>query len=136
MVRILKQRRMRRSAQRVVGVVGLILATSVMGTAWADVDKGADSFDSNCAECHSVAKTLKNKKGPSLFGVVGRNAASVPGFAYSDAMRAAGFAWTPEKLDAYIAAPKKLVPDGKMKFDGLDDAAERADLIDFLRQQH
>jgi cytochrome c len=121
----------------------LILRWAAAGALWlfapaavfADADRGADSFDANCAECHSVAKTLKNKKGPTLFGVVGRNAASVSGFNYSDAMKAAGYAWDRQRLDGYITAPKRYLPGGKMKFDGLDDAQERADLIDFLEQQ-
>lgn len=100
--------------------------------AWADADRGADSFDANCAECHSVSSSLRNKKGPSLFGIVGRPAAKVPGFDYSDALKASGIIWTRDRLDAYITAPKSLVPGGKMKFDGLDNATERSDLIDFL----
>ena len=128
MVRVLNIRSLLTAA---AAALPLLLAAP----ARADVNKGADSFDSNCAECHSVAKTLKNKKGPSLYGIVGRTAATVPGFEYSDGMKAAGYAWDQARLDAYIAAPKKAVPGGKMKFDGLDDAAERADLIEFLQQQ-
>ncbi len=113
----------------------MVAAVSLPVLAGGDVGKGADSFDTNCAECHSVAKLLKNKKGPSLFGIVGRPAASIAGFDYSPALKAAGFAWTPEKLEVYLTAPKKLVPDGKMKFDGIPDAKERADLIAFLAEQ-
>ena len=100
-----------------------------------DAGRGADVFDTNCAECHSVAKSLKNKKGPSLFGVLGRQAASVAGFDYSDGLRGAGFAWDAARLDQYLANPKALVPGGKMKFDGLAKADEREDVIAFLAQQ-
>lgn len=103
------------------------------GRASADAARGADVFDENCAECHSMAQPLKHKKGPGLYGVVGRQAASVEGFKFSDALRAANLTWTPENLDAYIRNPKAAVPGGKMKFDGLDDATARQDLIDFLR---
>ena len=101
----------------------------------ADATAGADSFDANCSDCHSLAKPLKNKKGPSLVGVLGRPSASVPGFDYSDAMKAANLKWTADKLDAYIANPKAVVPEDKMKFKGLPDAKERGDLIEFLSQQ-
>ncbi len=107
----------------------------VVPAAIADAEKGADSFDSNCAECHSVSPKLKNKKGPTLFGIVGRKSASIGDYEYSDAMKAAGYAWDTGHLDAYIAAPKKAVPGGKMKFDGVPDDAERRDLIEFLSQQ-
>lgn len=112
-----------------LGLVALLLA----GQARADAARGADVFDENCAECHSVTQPLKNKKGPGLYGVIGRAAATVPDFKYSDALIASKLTWTPESLDAYIRSPKAAVPGGKMKFDGLDDAGARQDLIDFLR---
>ncbi|WP_043112458.1 c-type cytochrome [Solimonas flava] len=113
----------------------ILLAAAGSGPARADVNRGADLYDENCADCHSLAKPLKNKKGPGLVGVVGRTAASVPDFNYSDALRAAKLAWTPDQLDAYLRAPKTLVPGGKMKFDGMDKADERRDLIEFLATQ-
>ncbi len=97
----------------------------------ADAANGSKVFATQCGECHSMREG-KDKKGPSLFGVYGGKAAQREGFAYSDAMRAAGLTWTPENLAAYIANPKKLVPAGKMKFDGLPDAAQRDDLIAFM----
>jgi cytochrome c2 len=39
-------------------------------------------------------------------------------------------------MDLYIKSPKALVPGGgKMKYDGLGNAAERAAIIEFLSQQ-
>jgi cytochrome c len=101
----------------------------------ADAGHGAKVFDEECAECHS-AKPGKNKKGPTLFAVAGRSAGSVADYVYSDAMKASGVTWTPDKLDAYIAAPRKLVPGCKMKYDGLSSASARADLIEFLNNSH
>jgi cytochrome c len=100
-----------------------------------DASRGTDVFDGQCAECHSV-KQGKNKKGPSLFAVVGRKASSIAGFSYSDAMQNSGITWTAEKLNDYIMHPKKTVPGDKMKFDGLDNAKDRTDLIQFLAGQH
>jgi cytochrome c len=101
----------------------------------ADAKLGADSFDANCADCHSIAKPLKNKKGPGLVGLINRKAGSIAGYDYSDAMKATDFNWTQEKLDAYIKNPKQLVPNDKMKFKGLPDENERKDLIAFLGEQ-
>ena len=106
-------------------------AVSLPARAAGDVDKGKDVFATECAECHS-AREGKNKKGPSLFAVVGRKAATVADATYSDALKASGILWSPDKVDAYVTAPKKLVPGGKMKYDGLASAAERADLIAYL----
>ena len=101
----------------------------------ADAGHGAKVFDEECAECHSAAPG-RNKKGPSLFAVVGRAAGGVADYAYSDAMKASGVTWTADKLNAYIAAPRKVVPSCKMKYDGLDNANSRADLIEFLTNTH
>ena len=106
-------------------------ALSLQAHAAGDVEKGKDVFSTECAECHSVREG-KNKKGPSLFAVVGRKAATVADATYSDALKASGILWSPDKVDAYVTAPKKLVPGGKMKDDGLASAAERADLIAYL----
>ncbi|HET8705418.1 MAG TPA: c-type cytochrome [Pseudomonadales bacterium] len=100
----------------------------------AAINHGADVFDEECAECHSL-KEGKNKKGPSLFAVVGRNAGGIADYNYSDALKAGGFAWSAEKIDAYITHPKAAVPGGKMKYDGLNDEKARADLLAFLATQ-
>ena len=104
---------------------------SLPARAAGDVARGADVFAQECAECHSPREG-KNKKGPSSFGVVGRKAASLPDFVYSDAMKQSGIVWNAQKLDAYIANPRAVVPGGKMKYDGLDNAQERTDLIAYL----
>lgn len=114
----------------------LIAGLLVAGAAHAagDAKRGADVFAEECGDCHS-AVAGKDKKGPSLSGVNGRAAGSVTSFAgYSDAMKASGITWTPEKIDAYLAAPKRVVPGGRMKYDGLPDAQRRADVIAFVLQ--
>lgn len=104
---------------------------SPLAHANGDPAKGEKVFSGECSDCHSVIAG-KNKKGPSLNGVNGRKAATVAGFAYSDAMKASDITWNPEKIDAYITRPKKVVPGGKMKYDGLDDEKDRADVIAYL----
>lgn len=97
-----------------------------------DARRGADVFAEECGDCHSAVPG-KNKKGPTLTGINGRKAGTVADFAgYSDAMKQSGIIWAPDKIDPYIAAPKKIVPGGKMKYDGLADAAARADVIAYL----
>lgn len=98
----------------------------------ADIDNGADVFDAHCAECHSVSAQLRNKKGPTLHGVVGRHAGSVAGFEYSAANRAAAVTWSPDVLRRYLAAPQATIPGTTMKFKGLANAGDIDDLIAFL----
>jgi cytochrome c len=84
-----------------------------------------------CGVCHAVVAD-KNGVGPSLFGISGRTAGSNAGFKYSDAMKAAG-KWTPQKLDAFLADPKKTVPGNKMPFAGIKDPKRRADIVAYLQ---
>lgn len=111
-----------------------LLATLVAPQVHAagDAKRGADVFAEECGDCHSTVPG-KNKKGPNLHGVVGRKAASIADFAgYSDAMKQSGITWSADRIDAYISQPRKVVAGGKMKYDGLDDAASRADVIAYL----
>lgn len=106
---------------------------AILPAAWAQGNpkKGADTFAEECGDCHSASG--KNKKGPSLIGLIGRQAGSVSEYSgYSDAMKQSGITWTPDKVDAYIAQPKKVIVGGKMKYDGLSDAKARADVISFI----
>ena len=115
---------------------GLLTACLFVNNAHAagDAKAGADVFDQECSDCHSV-KQGKNKKGPSLFGVVDRKSASIPDFVYSDPMRALNVVWSLDKIESYITNPKAVVPGGKMKYDGLSNEKERADLLAFLAAQ-
>lgn len=109
----------------------LLGAALPAGAQSANVKHGGEVFATECAECHSVREG-KDKKGPSLFGAFGAPAAQRAGFAYSEAMRSSGVRWTREVLDAYIANPQKAIPGGKMKYDGLASAPDRADLLAYL----
>ncbi|HWU02618.1 MAG TPA: c-type cytochrome [Novosphingobium sp.] len=86
-----------------------------------------------CQACHVAAPGAKSTIGPNLFDVVGRKAGSLPGFTYSPAMKAAGFAWTPQRLDAFLKAPMRDLPGTRMPFAGLSDAGERAAIVAYLK---
>jgi cytochrome c len=87
-----------------------------------------------CKACHTVDKGGRNGIGPNLNGVVGRPAASVPGFNYSNAMKASKLRWDEATLDQYLAAPTKKVPGTRMPI-GMADPAKRAAIIAFLKAQ-
>jgi cytochrome c len=96
----------------------------------ADADAGKRVF-AKCAVCHSGAAG-KNGLGPTLFGVVGRPSASVPGYKYSDGMTAVNKTWDEATLDVYLTNPKAMVPGTKMAFSGLPSADDRANVIAYL----
>lgn len=70
--------------------------------------------------------------GPSLSGVVGRKAGSLPNYAYSPALKASRLTWNPVTLDRWLRDPKKLVPGTKMPFGGIADAKTRKAVVDYL----
>jgi cytochrome c len=88
-----------------------------------------------CAACHSTAQGT-NGIGPSLFGIVGRKAGSVPGFNYSRAMKTSNVTWSAQDLDAFLTDPQQKVPGNRMPFSGLPDAQQRTAIIEYLQSVH
>lgn len=84
-----------------------------------------------CLACHALAF---DRVGPRHCGLFGRRAGSVPGFAYSPAMKNAGIVWDDKTLDAFLTNPVKSMPGTAMTYDGVPDPKERADLIAYLKR--
>ncbi len=97
----------------------------------ATVDRGQTSAKV-CTTCHTFQKGGANGQGPNLYGIIGRPRASVPGFAYSDAMKAKGGEWTVDDLNKFLTTPKEFVPGTKMNFPGFSKGSQRADVIAYL----
>ena len=98
-------------------------------------DEGERAFQ-KCYACHSVDPNEKGLSGPTLAGVVGRRAASLPGFAYSPAMKKAaaeGLVWDEKTLDRYLEDPLEMIPETTMGFPGLRNAAERRAVMVYLK---
>ena len=103
-------------------------------TVLASADPAAgEKIFGKCKACHKLDGG--DSTGPHLNGVVGRPVASVGGFAYSDGMVAHGGDWTPEALQEFLTAPKKVVKGTKMTFAGLGKVEDRANLIAYLETQ-
>ncbi len=87
-----------------------------------------------CRTCHYPEKAYGDHNGPNLYGIFGRKAGSVASYAYySDEMKKAGFDWTPELLDFWLANMGKFLPNSTMVvFETTPQ--ERADIIEYLRQ--
>jgi cytochrome c len=99
-----------------------------------DPSKGREMYVKLCAVCHGDELGENGPLGPDLLGVVGRRAGSLADFPFSPAMDGYGQIWTPQTLNAYLENPKKVVPGGWMKFPGIPDKYERADLIAYLKE--
>jgi len=87
-----------------------------------------------CASCHNTTPGPSAKIGPSLYGVVGRPAGSLPGYAYSPAMKAQTFVWDEKMLDRWLTKPTDVVPGTAMAFGGVAKDTDRAAIIEYLRQ--
>jgi cytochrome c len=95
---------------------------------------GQQAFNNACRTCHMVREG-DNRLGPNLHKVVGRKAGSLPDYAFSSAMKEAGFVWDEEKLDRFIANPDEVVPGNSMKpYGGLTSGDDRKKIIAFLAQ--
>lgn len=109
-------------------VLAAVLAVGV--AAAADPAKGKEIYG-RCLACHALEY---DRVGPRHCGLFGRRAGSVPGFAYSAAMRRSKIVWNEKTLDRFLANPLKTVPGTAMTYAGVPDASERADLIAYLKQ--
>lgn len=85
-----------------------------------------------CKACHQVGEKAKNRVGPVLNGIVGRAAATVDGFRYSDAMSESGLTWDEETLAAYLADPRGFLTGNRMAFAGLRSDEDIANVIAYL----
>ncbi len=105
------------------------------GLAGGDAARGAELF-MECSGCHEVGPDARDGIGPHLNRVFDRRAGSIDGFAYSKGMArmgADGLIWGYATLDAYVANPRALVSRTRMSYPGMDDPADRRDLLAFLR---
>ncbi|ANK82550.1 MAG: cytochrome C [Rhizobiales bacterium NRL2] len=116
-------------------LAALLLAA---GPALAEGDPAAgEKVYKKCKVCHMVGEGAKNRVGPPLNGIMGRQAGTLDGYNYSPAMKKAGeegLVWTEETMAAYLEAPRKHVKGTKMAFPGLKKEQEIADVIAYLKQ--
>lgn len=99
----------------------------------ADPQAGAAYFERRCAPCHDAVQDGGHGKGPLLWNVVGRPAASIGGFAFSPAMQAVKQTWDYAALDVYLKDTEAAVPGREMAFVGIADDRQRANVIAYLR---
>ncbi|WP_347303198.1 c-type cytochrome [Croceibacterium sp. TMG7-5b_MA50] len=103
----------------------------------ADASAGRRQFG-RCAACHTIAAGGPNLAGPNLSGIYGKRfATGNQRFGYTAALRASGQAgrrWDAAALDAWLANPQAIVPGTSMRFAGIPDPLDRADIIALLQE--
>lgn len=98
--------------------------------------KGAKIYK-KCVSCHMIGEGAKNRVGPHLNGIIGREIGAIADYKYSKAMvkyAATAKVWSEENLAAYLESPRKLVKGGRMAFAGLRKEKDRADVIAYLKE--
>lgn len=99
----------------------------------SDVAEAGAKVFKKCARCHTTEKGGASKVGPNLWNIIERPIASVEGYSYSKALKAArADTWTFERLDRFLANPRKAIKGNKMAFNGLRKEKERRAVIAFL----
>jgi cytochrome c len=93
--------------------------------------RGKAVFEKRCTGCHALTQ---DREGPRLNDVFGRRAASVAGFNYSEALQKVDVRWDRETLNRWLTDPDAMAPGTDMTFRVIR-AGERADVIEYLRQQ-
>lgn len=109
------------------------LATRLEG---ASVERGQRLF-AQCALCHTAAANAQNRVGPNLWDIIERPVGLLNNFNYSTVMRQlgqSGAKWNDERLDAFLAAPQRVLPGTIMAYRGMNNAQERADLLLYLHR--
>jgi cytochrome c len=111
-----------------------VLSLAMMASALADGAGTRAAFDNHCRTCHSV-RAGDHRLGPSLYGILGTRAGTVSGYGRSaQGLRESGLIWDEATLDRFIENPDRLVPNNGMKpYSGIQDAAVRRSIIEFLK---
>lgn len=120
-----------RCSQAAGFVVGVCLLFFPLAAPAQAAKPGQDVFRARCMGCHAIAC---NRNGPKLAGALGRTAGSVADFnAYTGGMKAAGFVWSRDRLDKFLADPGAMVPGTSMaSVVRLSSATDRRSVIDFI----
>jgi len=86
-----------------------------------------------CTACHTITPGGANGIGPNLHGIMGKQIASVSGFAYSGALTdLSGQVWDWDTMNEWLKSPKAFAPGTKMSFAGLSKIEDRASVSLFM----
>lgn len=100
----------------------------------ATMSNGERQFRRKCSVCHSLEEDGVRRAGPTLAGLFGRPAGSVPGYVYSRTVAGLGFDWNEDTIDKlFDLGPDHFIPGSKMPMQRIVKPEDRRDLIEFLR---
>ncbi|WP_170412373.1 c-type cytochrome [Ruegeria atlantica] len=100
-----------------------------------EMENGERQFARKCSICHSLTPDGQRRAGPTLHGVFGRKAGTLPGYFYSDTLQDSDIVWNEETINAlFDEGPDHYIPGSKMPMQRITQPQDRDDLIAFLRR--
>lgn len=100
-----------------------------------EMENGERQFMRKCSICHALTPPPSRKAGPTLYGLFGRRAGTVPGYPYSPILDGSDIVWSEETIDAlFDLGPDHYIPGSKMPMQRITQARDRQDMIDYLRR--
>ncbi|RYH12167.1 ankyrin repeat domain-containing protein [Tropicimonas sp. IMCC6043] len=106
-----------------------------------NAERGRILAQQTCGTCHTVLPEGEPlighvDAGPPLIGVIGRPVADLPGFEYSNALKAHGGVWTPERIYAFALRPMLTVPGTRMDWAPDRTPGMIADIVAYLVSEY
>lgn len=99
-----------------------------------EMENGERQFARKCSICHALTVDGGRKAGPSLHGVFGRRAGTLPGYPYSETLSGSDIIWSEETIDRlFLDGPDHYIPGSKMPMQRIVERQDRDDLIDYLK---
>jgi cytochrome c2 len=89
----------------------------------ADVAAGEQTWQENCAFCHTAGKGQAGMVGPNLYQLFKRKVGTQEGFEYSEALLQDQRQWTPVLFAQYVQSPGATIPGNAMP--AVDVSAEQ-----------
>ncbi|MCC7346730.1 MAG: cytochrome c family protein [Variibacter sp.] len=114
-------------------IAALVLFAAQAPASAQDLAAGETSYK-KCLPCHAIGEGAKNKVGPVLNGIDGRQSGTVEGYNYSTANKNSGITWNEAVFREYIRDPKAKIPGTKMIFPGIKNEKEAGDLWAYIKQ--
>ncbi len=97
---------------------------------------GERQFARKCSVCHTLSPDDANRAGPTLYGVFGRKAGTLPGYPYSKALLDSDIVWNADTIGKlFEKGPQHLVPGTKMPLQKMANAEERDAMIAWLKEK-
>lgn len=99
------------------------------------MDNGERQFARKCSICHALTPDGQRRAGPTLYGIFGRPAGSLPGYLYSQTLTGSDIIWSDDTINQlFDEGPDHYIPGSKMPMQRITGAQDRADLIAYLRR--